>query len=162
VAYDVRAVANLALDFAEEEGCSLSNMQINKLVYFLHVDLLALTGQPLVSAKIEAWEHGPVFRELYSQFKVHGDAPISGRATALSPQTGMPEVVRVQLQPEVVDLLRPLVRKYSALSASAMRAASHVKGGPWDRAWNHDGATNASMRISNESILAWLREGWRH
>ncbi|MCR6670602.1 Panacea domain-containing protein [Devosia ginsengisoli] len=160
--YDVRAIANLALDLAEEEGRPLSNMQINKLVYFLHVDMLALTERPLVTAKIEAWEHGPVFRELYSQFKAFGDAPILGRATALSPRTGKEEVANADLPLEMLAVLRPLVHKYSALSASAMRAESHVEGGPWDRAWNHDTMTNASMRISNESILAWLKEGWRH
>nr|WP_246204649.1 type II toxin-antitoxin system antitoxin SocA domain-containing protein [Devosia marina] len=147
---------------AAEEGRALSNMQINKLVYFLHVDVLALTERPLVTAKIEAWEHGPVFRELYSQFKAYGERPVSGRATAISPRTGEVEVVVAELPPEMIAMLRPLVRKYSALSASAMRAESHVEGGPWDRAWNHETVTNASMRISNESILAWLREGWRH
>src|SRR5688500_4115918 len=85
--HDVREVANFVLDLAEEKGIALSNMAINKIVYFVHVDYLLAFSQPLVSAKIEAWDHGPVFRELYAEFKAFGDNSISGRAMRLDRQT---------------------------------------------------------------------------
>lgn len=162
MAYDVRAIANLVLDLAERDGRSLSNMQINKIVFFLHVDCLATLGRPLVTAKIEAWEHGPVFRELYSQFKSFGDSHITDRAQTLSPETGKRHTVKYDLSQELEYFLIPLARRYSRMSAAALRAQSHEEGGPWDLVWNHDTATNATMRISDESILDWVQRSAKH
>lgn len=67
---DVRSIANFVLDLAEVQGVGVSNLSINKIVYFLHANFLAKFDEPLVSAKIEAWDYGPVFRELYREFKV--------------------------------------------------------------------------------------------
>lgn len=162
MSHDVRAIANLVLDVAAADGRTLSNMQINKIVYFLHADSLGALGVPLVSAKIEAWEHGPVFRELYSQFKRHSDGPISTRASSLDPVSGELKLVKPNLSSEELQFLRPLALRYSAMSASALRAQSHELGGPWDQVWNHETSTNATMRITDESILEWFGKGWKH
>lgn len=41
MSYDVRAIANLVLDLAEERGRAISNLSINKIVFFLHAYFLA-------------------------------------------------------------------------------------------------------------------------
>jgi len=86
--FDVRAVANFVLDVTTRRGRSITNMHINRIVYFLHADFLVKFNEPLVSARIEAWEHGPVFRELYSEFKKFDDQAITTRAVALDRVTG--------------------------------------------------------------------------
>jgi uncharacterized phage-associated protein len=90
--YDVRSVANLVLDFADQIQAEVSNMTINKIVFFLHAWYLAKTGSPLVSAKIEAWDYGPVFRELYWEFKGFGKERIAARAMRRNPQTAEKEI----------------------------------------------------------------------
>lgn len=160
--HDVRAIANLVLDIAEANGRSISNMHINKIVYFLHVDYLVKFGRPLVSAKIEAWEHGPVFRELYSQFKKFGEGKIAHRAVATSPATGQAEKVRYSLESDEAGFLAELATRYSAMSAAALRAQSHIQGGPWDQVWHHEGTTSPTMQISNDAILEWYGRTARH
>lgn len=160
--YDVRAIANFVLDLADADGRGLSNMQVNKIVYFLHVDCLSTRGEGLLTAKIEAWEHGPVFRELYAQFKRFEDGPIRDRATAINARTGGREIVSAPLPPDLVSFLVPLARQYSSMSASALRFQSHEPGGPWDTVWNHDTTTQATMRITDESILDWFRRSAKH
>lgn len=85
--HDVRAVANAVLELAEANGRGVTNLALNKIIYFLHAGYLHERGVPLVSAKIEAWDHGPVFREIYHQFKKFGRDPVEGRATRLDPTT---------------------------------------------------------------------------
>src|SRR5215510_3587436 len=116
--YDVRAVANLVLDFAEQAGIDVTNLSINKIIFFLHAWFLAKTGKPLVSAKIEAWDYGPVFRELYWEFKQCGSAPISARATRRNPHTTQKEVCKETLSEADEQFLRPLLEKYASMSAS--------------------------------------------
>lgn len=160
--YDVRAIANIILDLADARGYSISNMKINKIVFFLHAEYLALNGKPLVSAKIEAWEHGPVFRELYREFKIFDDGPISSRATYVDPYSGIRGVASAQLNQLDLDFINATAPKYVKMSAAALRAESHVADGPWDRVWHHQTEINPTMRITDESILEWYESSARH
>lgn len=160
--HDVRSVANFVLDVAEAEGKPVSNLHINKIVYFLHADFLVAFSRPLVSAKIEAWTHGPVFREIYREFKEFGSAAISGRAQYLDPSSGQRVKAEWSFTPEEYNFLKELVIKYISMTAGALVAQSHVKGGPWDQTWNHEEQTNASMRISDELIKSWYGKAVKH
>lgn len=162
MAYDVRSVANFVLDVADAERREVSNLHINKIVYFLHADFLVAFSRPLVSAKIEAWTHGPVFREIYREFKVFGSAPISGRAQYMDPATGVKATARYAFKVEEEAFLGEQVQRYIRMSASALVSQSHIEGGPWDKTWNHDGNTNASMRISDELIKDWYGKAVKH
>lgn len=158
---DVRAIANLVLDRADRLGLDVSNMALNKIVYFVHCDHLVERGEPLVGAKIEAWKHGPVFREIYHQFKTWEDCPIKARATKVDPITG--EVVLAQLARSESDekFLTDLIDRYIRFSAAHLRAISHLNGGPWHVVWGHDGAANPGMHISNQIIRESYSAGRR-
>lgn len=159
---DVRAIANLVLDLANEEGSRVSNLTINKIVFFLHAHYLVEFKEPLVSAKIEAWDFGPVFRELYKEFKEFGDRTITKKAQRLNPETGEFETCTAVLSPETHVFLKKIAKKYLPLSSGSLVALSHEKGGPWDQTWNHDSVGNASMRISDDLIKAWYENAARH
>ncbi|WP_441238876.1 Panacea domain-containing protein [Bradyrhizobium sp. 930_D9_N1_4] len=162
MAYDVRSISNFVLDVADVEGRPVSNLSINKIVYFLHSNYLVEFGKPLVSAKIEAWEYGPVFRELYREFKKYGERAISGRAQRISVETGNSETCNCELSELEQSFLEPMIRRYVRFSASTLVSMSHVPGGPWDQIWNHGTVTQPSMRISDDLILAWHKAAARH
>ena len=88
-----KAIANLILEVAAEIGVPATNLSINKVAYFAHGSYLAKYGIPLIDAKIEAWEYGPVFREIYHEFKKCGRGPIGYFARDLNLDTGELEVV---------------------------------------------------------------------
>jgi uncharacterized phage-associated protein len=158
---DVRAIANIILDRADEQGLEVTNMALNKLAYFLHCDYMVEQGEPLVSAKIEAWQHGPVFREIYHEFKRWGDAPIRSRATKVDPHTGAVETASVHFGTHEAEYLRSIIDRYVRFTAAQLRAISHRKGGPWHVVWSHDGQANPGMRISNDLILRHYSSGAR-
>lgn len=162
MSYDVRAVANFILNVAAEEQRSVSNLHINKIVYFLHADFLATFSRPLVSAKIEAWTHGPVFRELYREFKKYGSEPISSPATLIDPSSGERRIARCDFTPKEECFLADLVKKYISMKPGVLVAQSHIEGGPWDKVWNHHSKSNASMRISDELIENWYGRTVKH
>jgi uncharacterized phage-associated protein len=160
--YDVRAVANYVLDLAEQHGRTVSNLSINKIVYFLHAYFLARFGRPLVTAKIEAWNYGPVFREIYREFKKFEDRPINGRAYRIRPETGTEELCKCDFSSEEQEFLERLSSEFVGFSASALVSMSHEKGGPWDQVWNHSSKVNASMHISDDLIKNWYAKAARH
>lgn len=159
---DVRSIANFVLDLAERKGVGVSNLSINKIVYFLHANYLAQFGRPLVSAKIEAWEYGPVFRELYREFKVFGDRPIEGRAYRIDPKTGVREQCNYELSVDDSIFLGRICEDYLAMSLKKLLDMSHVKGGPWDQVWNHSTLARPAMEISDDLIRAWHTGAARH
>jgi len=65
----------------EDSGDSISNLKLQKLVYYAQAWHLAITGEPLFTDRIEAWVHGPVVPSLYSKYKVFGWEPIRPLAT---------------------------------------------------------------------------------
>ena len=60
----------------ENEGDGISNLKLQKLVYYAQGFHLALFDKPLFDDQISAWTHGPVVESLYHQYKVHGSNSI--------------------------------------------------------------------------------------
>ena len=128
-------------------------MALNKLVFFAYERALVQKGVVLTNAKIEAWEHGPVFREIYQAFKKFDDKPIASRVSFFSPQTGEVELSKVDLAEEDAALLRDALRPLIPKSASRLRELSHVEGGAWHQVWAYDGHANPGMEITPDVIL---------
>ncbi len=59
-----------------EEGDIISNLKIQKLVYYAQGYHLALYDRPFFGDKIVAWEHGPVVESLYHDYKKFGSGAI--------------------------------------------------------------------------------------
>ena len=153
--YDGRMVANFILDFCDVKGRIVTNLALQKIVYFCHVWSLILYGRPLVRHKFEAWEFGPVLPYLYRDFKDLDRAAIDRRATQLDPLDGRKKVVEYRFDPETDQLLREVVDFYSRLTAGDLVKLSHSKDGPWYNVWHHRGAVNPGMRIDDTEIAAF-------
>lgn len=68
-----RKVAKYFLSKVEEDiGDGISNLKLQKLVYYAQAYHLAMYGEPLFGERVEAWEHGPVVPELYREYKIYG------------------------------------------------------------------------------------------
>ncbi|WP_222702345.1 Panacea domain-containing protein [[Haemophilus] ducreyi] len=61
---------------SEENGDLISNLKIQKLVYYAQGFSLAINNKPLFSEKIQAWTHGPVTPELYNKYKQYGNGAL--------------------------------------------------------------------------------------
>lgn len=158
MSHDVRAVANAVLELAGAEGKGVTNLSLNKIIYFLHAGYLLEHGTPLVTAKIEAWDHGPVFREIYHQFKRFGREPIDGRATRLDPATGAFAEVPVTLSRPEWCYVRAHAPELLKLSPGKLVDMSHVRDGPWYVARFGGGSVNPGVEITNELIIGTARQ----
>lgn len=58
MAYDARSVANELLRLAKTRGITLTNMQVQKLVYIGHGYSLAILHRQLFRQPVEAWRWG--------------------------------------------------------------------------------------------------------
>lgn len=121
-----RQVADYFLSLVDDEvGDSLSNLKLQKLVYYAQGFHLALTGKSLFEEDIAAWEHGPVVASLYRGFKQHGSEPIP------APEDG---IDRNSYPEEVRELLDEVFSVYGQFSASKLRNMTHEEP-PWREAY---------------------------
>ncbi|MBS4034384.1 MAG: DUF4065 domain-containing protein [Ignavibacterium sp.] len=74
---EVDNIADFFIYYANEFGDLLTNLKIQKLVYYSQAWYLALYDKPLFSEDFEAWVHGPVLPTLYQRFKKFGYQPIN-------------------------------------------------------------------------------------
>lgn len=64
-------IADYFLWSANEKGDFLSNLKLQKLVYYAQAWFLAFEDEPLFDDRIEAWIHGPA---IYSLWKKYSDS----------------------------------------------------------------------------------------
>ena len=155
MSFDGRAIANFVLDFCQERGRPITNLALQKIVYFCHVWYLVEYKRPLVKHKFEAWTHGPVLQYLYRDFKEFEASPIIKRSKSLNLQTGEYEVAECNLFGAEKDLVESVIEFYSRIKPGTLVALSHTEGGPWEAVWNHEGEINPGMKIQDEEILAF-------
>lgn len=75
--YNAEIIADYFLYKAQNDSQELlSNLKLQKLVYYAQGLHLAMKGAPLFDEEIKAWEYGPVIPELYHKFKSFGSEEI--------------------------------------------------------------------------------------
>lgn len=159
--YDGRAIANFVLDFCDTQGRGVTNLALQKLVYFCHVWSLIDLGRPLVRHKFEAWEFGPVLPYLYREFRNFDRTPIVGRATRIDPTDGKRQIVAYAFDSATDSLLVRIAPFYSRMRAADLVELSHAEGGPWYCVWHHGGSVNPGMKIDDTSIVAFYSKAVR-
>ena len=70
-------VADYFLSLVDEDsGDSISNLKLQKLVYYAQGLHLACFDRPLFNEDIQAWAHGPVIPELYYKYREYASDPL--------------------------------------------------------------------------------------
>lgn len=72
--YDVLEVNRHIINYSNRMGYGVSNLKLQKLLYFVQAYFLAFTesGTPCFKEKIEAWDFGPVVPNVYYYFCGYG------------------------------------------------------------------------------------------
>ncbi len=116
-----RLVAQYLLCKSDPEiGDFISNLKLQKLVYYAQGFHLALHGEKLFEDKILAWEHGPVVESLYQEYKASG-------SSAIPIPEGFDDSV---LTSENKELLDEVYMVYGQFSAWKLRNMTHSEE-PW-------------------------------
>ncbi len=76
MAYDVYKIANSLLRLADDQDDPMTNMKLQKMLYYEQGYHLVYFGTPLFDEEIEAWLYGPVVPCVYNKYKKHGHRQI--------------------------------------------------------------------------------------
>lgn len=121
--YSAEHIAQAFLQQADQQGCSISPMKLQKLVYYAHGWYLGITGEPLLNEAVEAWKYGPVIPSLYHAYKQFAGNPIVLPATVLQMPLTFTEDVRA--------LIDKIWQEYGHIDARKLSDMTHIPRGPW-------------------------------
>lgn len=130
---------DVANRFITEYGASheMTNLRLNKLVYYTQAVFLRRYGEPLFEDDIQAWAYGPVEPLVYHAFSMFG------RNIIRHPQ-GVPQVSE-----RSATVIRDVMDTFGRLTAFDLVRLSHREGGAWLKAYR----PNANVVITPAMIL---------
>ncbi|MBV9110565.1 MAG: SocA family protein [Gemmatimonadetes bacterium] len=116
-----------------DAGDSITNLKLQKLVYYAQAWSLALLNRPLFGDVVEAWAHGPVVESVYQEYKRYGfdTLPRSRRRPRFAPQEQV--------------ILEDVLTVYGEHSAKFLENLTHQEE-PWRQAWGDRAPTSRSRR----------------
>lgn len=103
-----------------EGGEPITNLKLQKLLYYAQGIVLAVTDRKLFDDKIEAWIHGPVVPVIYRKYKCFKDGGIAFEGTSDS----------VDLPDDITKLLEYVYKEFGQFSAWRLRDMTHNEA-PW-------------------------------
>ena len=133
MSYSALAVANAFIELSLRENSPLTNMKLQKLVYFAHGFALALNHDGLFREPVRAFQWGPVIPDLYNAVKHYGSSPILKKIPL---RTGELQIDLRDKDSSATQLIEMVWKKYGSFSAAQLSTITHRPGTPWSQVWN--------------------------
>lgn len=121
-----------------EHGDSISNLKLQKMLYYMQGFHIAYFNEPLFDEDIVAWQYGPVVPSVYTSFKQFGKGEINLSS----------DVPIISLTSEEESLFNEVYEVYSQFSAVKLMEMTHQET-PWS-------TTEISNVISKDKLKSFF------
>lgn len=122
--YPVQSIAHFVIDYCSRLGKPISNLKLQKILYFLWIDYFNHSKEHLFNTEMYAWQFGPVVPDVYNEYCVYGGN----------------DIYHCYKEDILSDADRRLLSKfldnYIDQPVSTLVTRSHQKGKPWDHIYN--------------------------
>lgn len=131
---DVSDVADFFIDLCAGREEPMTNLRLNKMMYFAQGWHMATYGTPLFNDEIQAWKNGPVVPTVYHQNKKNGK---NGIKTLHNPD------YLDNLTHEQTLFLLDVYNRYKDIPTKNLVSMTHDRDSPWNRVY--DGEKNRTI-----------------
>lgn len=130
------------LSIDSEQGETISNLKLQKMLYYLQGFFIAIFEKKLFEEPIEAWQYGPVVKEVYFHFKDFGSSSISINTDEKS----------IELTQIESELFEEVMKEYGQFSAIKLMNMTHEEL-PWKKTFSE----NPQGEISYELLDSYFK-----
>ncbi|MGV3027078.1 Panacea domain-containing protein [Clostridium thermobutyricum] len=126
--YSAQEIAKwfLIKDRTVNKELEISNLKLQKLLYYAQGVYLAVTEKPLFKDDIEAWQHGPVIKEVYYKYCENGRNIID-----YNPEEEDRDIIkRIEHDEKARDILEFVAEEFGQYTAWKLRDMTHEER-PW-------------------------------
>lgn len=74
--YSASNIAEYVISYCKEKDYLMTNLKLQKVLYFIQAEFLVSAEFPCFEEEIEAWDFGPVIPEVYHKYKFFGNSNI--------------------------------------------------------------------------------------
>ena len=135
--YDALEVARHIVNYCNEKNYSISNLKLQKLLYFVQAYFLIASPdkKPCFWDTIEAWDFGPVVPNVYSEFKQFGGTNIPKISVYYDSSLGSFYADPIQFKDDKITkndkkLIDDVIEKFKLYTASDLVTLTHAQA-PW-------------------------------
>lgn len=136
MAYNVLDVCRYVINYSNRKDYGISNLKLQKVLYFIQAFFLISTAEPCFNEGIEAWDFGPVVPEAYREYKQFGsgDIPTVSYVIDFDSEDFWNSRIRDYKDDVISDkdkeMIRAVVDKFADYSATDLVTITHRQA-PW-------------------------------
>lgn len=119
----------------EDGGELISNLKLQKLLYYAQGTYLAITDTKLFNDPIVAWQHGPVVQNVYNEYRVNGSNGIEN----------FEPIDLNNFDEETNEILEAVYQNFGQYSAWKLREKTHNET-PWKETKRNDEIKTESIK----------------
>lgn len=142
-------IAKWLVKMAAEAGDGLTNLKLQKLLYYAQAWYIVLYGKKLFDQDFEAWVHGPAIRPVYGYFKDFSYSPIT------------PERRIAAIPAHVKKHLSDILQSFGGYSAYQLELMTHSEA-PWLNARRGLAPDESSRNIISVDDMKKFYSNMRH
>jgi len=142
--YRALDIARYIIERCRENNRPVSNLKLQKILYFVQAEFLVTKNQPCFAEEIEAWDFGPVVPSVYYEYRMFG----SGNIPCIG-KSNVRHVISVRDR----RILNEIIDECSRYSASALVEITHNQT-PWIEAYKN----GYNSEITTRSIKKYFKE----
>ncbi len=131
------------LSYHDGNNYSLTPLKLQKVLYYVQGWSYLWDNKPMFAEVFEAWQYGPVNREVYDQFKIYKGSEIPYKEGA-RPRCA---------SPEELETIERVWEEYGMESAGELVTMTHEEA-PWRNAYQE------GTLISNRAIRKYFHENY--
>lgn len=145
--YNAVEVAEYVIRYCKQHRYFVSNLKLQKILYFIQANFLVELQKSCFCEEIEAWDFGPVIPEVYKAYRMFGNASI--------PYLEKSEIFQ-SISEKDKKYMDEIIEKCSEYSTSELVAITHRQT-PWMEAYQK----YYHNIISKEAIRDYFKDNKR-
>lgn len=138
---------------AEDENAILTNLKLQKLLYYIQAWSYGIRKKPMFSGDFQAWVHGPVNREIYNRFV---------NTKTLYSEILIEDCINtdVQIKPKDAKFVNFILENYAQFSGAELESITHSEY-PWRITRGNIGAYERCEKvITPELMMEYYGKKW--
>ena len=157
---NVMDVARYTVNYCNEKNYGISNLKLQKVLYFIQAYFLIQEKVPCFREEIQAWAFGPVVAEVYEEFECSGSCDIPYIKTyRIFRDRGLFSLERYEFDDSIIPVaakrtINRVVDRFAGYSATDLTEIT-MRQGPWENAY----VPGEQNEITTESIREYFEEG---
>ena len=125
--YDALDIAKYIIRWCDKNGLRITNLQLQKILFFIQKESIRKRGYGIFSNRIEAWQYGPVIPDVFYEFAGFGAMKLVLYEDLFSENSSKDTFIDNESNKIIENILKECIY----ISPWDLVAKSHVSDGAW-------------------------------